>query len=121
MRLIAANRSDMAVFENFMEDVIIIAVQKFFSMNMCNLFGEEVDINGQFAECTTCRTIQLTAECEASYSARVMLKDATGTKKMTWIHDNEHMRSKKYITAKLLLTAGKFSAFLNDHQIGHIT
>ena len=88
----------MAVFENFMEDVIIIAVQKFFSMNMCILCGEEVDMNGQFAECTTCRTIQLAAECEASYSARVMLKDATGTKKMTWIHDEhyyEHMRSKK--------------------------
>ena len=43
----------MAVFENFMEDVIIIAVRKFFSMNMCILCGEEVDMNGQFAECTT--------------------------------------------------------------------
>jgi hypothetical protein len=80
----------MAVFENFMEDVIIIAVQKFFLNDMCILCGEEVNINGQFAECTTCHTIQLAAECEASYSARVMLKDATGTKKMMWIHD-EHI------------------------------
>jgi hypothetical protein len=61
------------------EDVIIIAVQKFFLNDMCILCGEEVNINGQFAECTTC-----------TYSARVMLKDATGTKKMMWIHD-EHI------------------------------
>ena len=108
----------------FMEDVIIIAVQKFFSMNMCILCGEEVNINGQFAECTTCRTIQLAAECEASYSARVMLKDATGTKKMTWIHD-EHIMNicgvNKNVTPKLMLMTAKFSVFLNDHQIVHVT
>ena len=73
-----------------MEDVIIIGVQKFFSMNICILCGEEVDIDGKFGECTNCCTIQLAAECGVSYSARVMLKDATGTKKMTWIHD-EHI------------------------------
>ena len=53
-----------------------------------------------------------------------MLKDATGTKKMTWIHDEDIMNIcgvEKDITAKLLLTAGTFSAFLNDHQIVHIT
>ena len=80
----------MAVSEKFMEDVIIIGVQKFFSMNICILCGEEVDIDGKFGECTNCCTIQLAAECGVSYSARVMLKDATGTKKMTWIHD-EHI------------------------------
>ena len=53
-----------------------------------------------------------------------MLKDATGTKKMTWIHD-EHIMNicgvNKNVTPKLMLMTAKFSVFLNDHQIVHVT
>ena len=36
-------------------------------------------------------TIQLTAKCGVSYSARIMLQDLAGMKnEMTWVHD-EHV------------------------------
>ena len=54
---------EMAVLENFMKDVTIIAVQRFFTMKNCLVCSEEVDVDGQFAKCTKCHTIQLTAKC----------------------------------------------------------
>ena len=68
---------------------------------MCILCGEEVNINGQFAECTNCGTIQLAAECEASYSARVMLKDATGTSPLSRAYRNFSLRHHEFIKAKM--------------------
>ena len=59
-------------------------------MKNCLLCGKEVDIDGEFAKCTKCHTIQLTAKCGVSYSARIMLHDLAGVKKMTWVHD-EHI------------------------------
>ena len=108
----------MAVF------VTIIGVQRCFTMKNCLLCGEEVDVDGEFAKCTKCHTIQLTAKCGVSYSARIMLQDLAGVKKMTWVHD-EHIiticGTEKDIIPKLMLKATKFSVFLNAHQIVHVT
>ena len=75
-----------------MEDAIIIAVQRFFTIKICLICEDEVDIRGQFAQCPKCHTIQLLAECKSCYSARVMLKDTMGTTKLTWVHEENIMK-----------------------------
>ena len=101
------------MFENFKEDATIIAVQRFFTMKNCLLCGEEVDIDGEFVKCTKCHTIQLIAKCGASYSARIMLQDLAGMKKITWVHDEliTICGTEKDITPKLILKATKFQCF----------
>ena len=111
----------MSVFENFMEDAVIIAVQRFFTIKTCVICNEKVDVDGDFAECSKCHTIQLLAECKVCYSARVMLKDTTGTTKLTWVHDENIMNIcglHKAITPKLMLEGKKI---FDNLQIVHVS
>ena len=75
----------------------------------------------KISKCNACRCIQLTEECNRSFSARVILKVADGRKLVVWLHDRQICFIAKCdedeVNEMRLLNTGVFSLHVLKHQI----
>lgn len=103
----------------YFQGVRVIAVRNFFESKCCilcnNIVSPTIDV--KILKCDTCRCMQLTEECNRSFSARII---ADG-RKLVWVHDRHicfiAKCDEEEVNEIKLLNTGLFSVHVLKHQV----